>query len=245
MFANFVRNAVRSQAVRQTAARTFSTGSRASAAASVSAQSVRPFLLASTLALGGVGVYMYNEDKIGSSTVVEQLTTGLFAQQVHASPLPPHGIPGTKHERTFICVKPDGVQRQLVGEVVRRFEARGLKLVAMKMEHPTKAKAAGHYNDLRKKPFFASLCDYFSSGPVVALVFEGRDAIATGRSLVGATDPQSSKPGSLRGDYCIHISRNIIHGSDSKDAAKHEINFWFSPSELNDYELCNANWVSE
>ncbi|CAN0151911.1 unnamed protein product, partial [Ectocarpus fasciculatus] len=138
------------------------------------------------------------------------------------------GVPGTAHERSFIAIKPDGVQRQLVGEVISRFEKKGYKLVAMKMIWPTKEMAANHYADLSKKPFFSGLVDYFSSGPIVAMVWEGPEVILTGRKMLGATNPNSSEPGSLRGDYCIRVGRNLIHGSDGGESAQHEIGMWFT-----------------
>lgn len=117
-----------------------------------------------------------------------------------ATAIPFTGVPGTKHERTFIAVKPDGVQRGLVGEIIARFEKKGYKLVAIKMVTPTKEQAAGHYSDLAKKPFFPSLVEFFSSGPIVAMVWEGHNAALGGRKLMGMTDPQASAPGSIRGD---------------------------------------------
>merc|ERR1719424_2210780 len=127
---------------------------------------------------------------------------------------PAHGVPGTHGERTFIAVKPDGVQRALVGDIIARFEKRGYKLVALKMVTPSKKFAEAHYADLNKKKFFNSLTDFFSSGPVVAMVWEGEDAVRYGRVLLGATNPADSAPGTIRGDFCINVGRNICHGSD-------------------------------
>mmetsp|Transcript_2660 Transcript_2660/g.3957 ORF Transcript_2660/g.3957 Transcript_2660/m.3957 type:complete len:197 (+) Transcript_2660:18-608(+) len=139
--------------------------------------------------------------------------------------LPPFGIPGKNQERTLILIKPDGVERGLVGEIISSFEKKGYKLVGMKMETPTKAKAEQNYDGLRSKPFFPGLVAYFSSGPVVALCFEGADAIATGRKMVDE----------IRYAKSVHYARNVIDGSDSVDGARDEIQFWFSPSELSDY----------
>ncbi len=140
-------------------------------------------------------------------------------------------------ERTYIMIKPDGVQRGLVGPIISRFEQRGFKLVAMKLVTPGKAHLEAHYADLSSKGFFAGLIEYMNSGPVCAMVWEGDNAVATGRKMLGATKPFDSAPGTIRGDYCIDVGRNIIHGSDSVESANHEINLWFKAEELN-------NWVS-
>jgi nucleoside-diphosphate kinase len=158
----------------------------------------------------------------------------------------PHtGIPGTRFERTFIAIKPDGVQRGIVGEIIQRFEKKGYKLVGLKVVKPTKQFAEQHYADLSKKPFFPSLVNYFSSGPVVAMVWEGRNAIVNGRKIVGATNPADAEAGSVRGDLCIDIGRNIIHGSDGPESAKDEISLWFKEGEVASWESENAKWVYE
>jgi len=164
---------------------------------------------------------------------------------IQAAEIPHYGVPGTTQERTFIAIKPDGVQRGLVGEVISRFERRGYKLVALKVVVPTEAHAREHYDDLKNKPFFPGLVKYFSSGPVIAMVWEGRDAIVNGRKLVGATNPALSEPGSIRGDLAIELGRNIIHGSDSPAAAKDEITLWFKPDEVASYNLENYKWIYE
>jgi len=160
-------------------------------------------------------------------------------------PTPMEGVPGTNQERSFIAIKPDGVQRALVGEIIQRFEKKGFKLVGMKLLTPTKEQAAGHYDDLKRKPFFPSLVNFFSSGPIVAMVWEGRDAIKTGRKLLGETDPAASAVGTIRGDFAVDIGRNICHGSDSPEGAKHEINFWFQESEIFSWTPSNAVWTYE
>jgi nucleoside-diphosphate kinase len=142
-------------------------------------------------------------------------------------------------------VKPDGVQRGLVGEVVKRFEAKGFKLVAIKVIRPTKEFAEKHYEDLNKRPFFPGLVKYFSSGPVVAMVWEGQDAIKTGRKLVGATDPKQAEPGTIRGDLCVQVGRNIIHGSDGPDSAQAEISLWFKPEEVCNWDQTLSQWIAE
>jgi len=158
---------------------------------------------------------------------------------------PPHGVPGTRQERSFIAVKPDGVQRGLVGDIISRFEKRGFKLVAMKLIKPTKEFAAQHYNDLRSKGFFGGLVDFFSSGPVCAMVWEGKNVILTGRAMLGATNPQASNPGTIRGDYAIDVGRNICHGSDSAKGAEAEINLWFRPEELIPWSSTAESWIYE
>jgi len=158
--------------------------------------------------------------------------------------LPVEGVPGTKYERTFLAVKPDGVQRQIIGDIISRFEKRGYKLVGLRMEWPTKEKAAEHYADLSKKPFFPGLVNFFSSGPIVCMCWEGLDIIKQGRQMLGETQPLASKPGSIRGDYSIDLGRNICHGSDSPESAKHELEMWF-PEGVNDYGRVNDKWVYE
>jgi len=159
--------------------------------------------------------------------------------------VPLTGIPGSRFERTFIAIKPDGVQRGIVGEIIQRFEKKGYKLVGIKVIRPTKQFAEQHYQDLSKKPFFPSLVNYFSSGPVVAMVWEGRNVIVNGRKIVGATNPSDAEAGSVRGDLCIDIGRNIIHGSDGPESAKDEISLWFKEGEVANWESENAKWVYE
>lgn len=160
-------------------------------------------------------------------------------------PITMAAAPSTKTERTFIAVKPDGVQRGLVGEIIARFERKGFKLVALKMVKPTSEMAAGHYKDLSAKKFFPSLCEYFSSGPIVGMVWEGLNAVKSGRVLLGATNPAESLPGTIRGDMCIDVGRNICHGSDSVESANHEIAFWFKPEELITYSSHSAGQIYE
>ncbi len=129
-------------------------------------------------------------------------------------------------------VKPDGVARALVGKIITRFEERGFSLVAMKMTVPTKEHFEKHYADLAAKPFFPGLLKYMMSGPVVAMVWQGTDVVRTGRKMLGETRPLESNPGTIRGDYCIDVGRNVIHGSDSVESAKKEIALWFKPEEI-------------
>uniref|UniRef100_UPI00358E1A98 nucleoside diphosphate kinase B-like isoform X2 n=1 Tax=Myxine glutinosa TaxID=7769 RepID=UPI00358E1A98 len=148
-------------------------------------------------------------------------------------------------EQTFIAVKPDGVQRGLVGETVRRFEQKGFKLVAMKMVQASTAHLEEHYKDLKEKPFYSGLCTYMASGPVVAMVWEGSGVVAMGRMLLGETKPQDSLPGTLRGDFCITVGRNIVHGSDSVESAKREIALWFRRDEIVAWKSCTHDWLYE
>eukprot|EP00013_Stygamoeba_regulata_P027056 CAMPEP_0177663546 /NCGR_PEP_ID=MMETSP0447-20121125/19976_1 /TAXON_ID=0 /ORGANISM="Stygamoeba regulata, Strain BSH-02190019" /LENGTH=219 /DNA_ID=CAMNT_0019169375 /DNA_START=40 /DNA_END=699 /DNA_ORIENTATION=- len=173
---------------------------------------------------------------------------GLFlldSTAAHAAEVPHVGIPGTVKERTFIAIKPDGVQRGLINTIIKKFERKGYKLVGIKILNVSEAHAREHYADLSDKPFFPKLVKYFTSGPVVAMVWEGRDVISTGRKLVGATNPKQSEMGSIRGDLCIDIGRNIIHGSDSPDSARDEISLWFKEGELASYGLDLERWVFE
>jgi nucleoside-diphosphate kinase len=175
---------------------------------------------------------------VGASVFVANQT----AAQCDA--LPVYGVAGTNQERTFLAVKPDGVQRGLVGDIIARFEKRGYKLVALRMETPTKEKAAEHYKDLSGKKFFPGLVDFFSSGPIVLMCWEGKDVVAQGRQMLGETEPLNSKPGSIRGDYSIDIGRNICHGSDSVDSAIRELEMWF-PEGIQGWTKTVDSWVYE
>uniref|UniRef100_A0A1B6C1G4 Nucleoside diphosphate kinase n=1 Tax=Clastoptera arizonana TaxID=38151 RepID=A0A1B6C1G4_9HEMI len=148
-------------------------------------------------------------------------------------------------ERTFIMVKPDGVQRGLVGKIIKRFESKGFKLVALKFTQPTEELLKKHYADLSSRPFFPGLVKYMSSGPVVPMVWEGLNAVKTGRFMLGATDPKDSNPGTIRGDLCIQVGRNIIHGSDSVESANKEIALWFSQNELVTWQPASSAWIYE
>ncbi|MCJ0964677.1 nucleoside-diphosphate kinase [Mammaliicoccus sciuri] len=148
-------------------------------------------------------------------------------------------------ERTFLMIKPDAVQRNLIGEVVSRLERKGLKLVAAKLFQASEELAKEHYAEHVEKPFFNDLVSFITSGPVFAMVVEGKNVVEVTRTLVGETNPTKAAPGTIRGDYCIDLGRNIIHGSDSNESAEREIGLWFDQSELNDYKLNNENWVYE
>ena len=135
-------------------------------------------------------------------------------------------------ERTYIMVKPDGVERRLSGEIIRRFENRGLTLVGLKMLTPTKETAEKHYAVHSERPFFGELVDFVTSGPVVAMVWEGPDAIKLTRTMIGATKPVNALPGTIRGDFTCDMLNNLIHGSDSTEAAEGEITLWFGENGL-------------
>jgi len=151
--------------------------------------------------------------------------------------VPHYGVAGTKDERTFIAIKPDGVQRSLTGTIISRFEQKGYQLMGLKLLVPSKEQAKEHYIDLASKPFYGSLVDYFSSGPIVAMCWAGLGVIKGGRTLLGATNPADSLPGTIRGDFAVEVGRNICHGSDSAEAAQRELSFWFKADEV-------ASWNS-
>lgn len=148
-------------------------------------------------------------------------------------------------ERTFIAIKPDGVQRQLVGEIIRRFETKGFTLVGLKLLNVSRELAEEHYGVHRERPFFAGLVDFITSGPVVAMVWEGNGVIASARKLIGATNPLNSEPGTIRGDFGVNIGRNIIHGSDAPETAEQEIKLWFKPEELANWTPTISPWLYE
>merc|ERR1712048_683100 len=148
-------------------------------------------------------------------------------------------------ERTFIMLKPDAVQRGLVGDIIKRFEQKGFKLVAMKMMHASEDLLKQHYADLSKKPFFPDLVSYMASGPVVPMVWEGLNVVKTGRVMLGETNPAASAPGTIRGDFCIQVGRNICHGSDAVESAKKEIALWFKEEQLVIWDPVAMEWVYE
>ena len=148
-------------------------------------------------------------------------------------------------ERTFIAIKPDGVQRGYVANIIGRFESKGFKLVALKQLIPSKQLAQDHYGVHKERPFFSDLVDFISSGPVVAMVWEGEGVILSARKLIGATKPLDAEPGTIRGDLAVDIGRNIIHGSDGEETARVEINLWFNQDELCEWEPSDSKWRSE
>src|SRR5215472_9064034 len=148
-------------------------------------------------------------------------------------------------ERTLILIKPDGVQRGLVGEIIARFERRGLQIVGLKFVDVSTGLARAHYREHVGKPFFKGLVDYITSCPVVAMVLEGPKAIELCRTAIGATDPLAATPGSIRGDYGATVGRNLVHGSDGPKAAAREIKLFFRPSELHRYSRSMTRWIVE
>ncbi|MEM1309679.1 MAG: nucleoside-diphosphate kinase [Cyanobacteria bacterium P01_D01_bin.71] len=148
-------------------------------------------------------------------------------------------------ERTFIMIKPDGVQRGLVGEVIGRFERKGFTLIGMKLMAVSPELAKQHYGEHEGKPFFAGLVDFITSGPVVAMIWEGESVVSAARKMIGATKPIESAPGTIRGDFGITVGRNLIHGSDAVETAQKEIALWFQGSELTDWTPVAKDWLYE
>lgn len=148
-------------------------------------------------------------------------------------------------ERTFIAIKPDGVQRGIVGEIIRRFESKGFTLVGLKLVQVSRELAEQHYGVHKERPFFGGLVDFITSGPVVAMVWEGDGVIASARKLIGATNPLTAEPGTIRGDYGVSIGRNLIHGSDAPETAQQEIKLWFTDAELASWQPTITPWLYE
>ncbi len=148
-------------------------------------------------------------------------------------------------ERTFIAVKPDGVQRGLVGEIVKRFETKGYKLIGLKMIQVTDEQAKAHYAEHEGKPFYPRLLRYIQSGPIVGMVFEGYNAVAGARHLMGATDPNTAEVGSIRSDFAQVKEYNIVHGSDSVESAEREIKIYFNENEIFSTGKCMSELVVE
>jgi nucleoside-diphosphate kinase len=148
-------------------------------------------------------------------------------------------------ERTFVLLKPDAVQRALVGEIVGRFEGRGLKLVAMKMQRVPRSLGETYYAEHKGKPFFEPLMSYITAGPVVAMILEGDGAVAAVRRMIGKTNSAEAEPGTIRGDLALTIGRNMIHGSDSLDSAKREIALFFEPEDIQTYSRVDEAWLRE
>jgi len=148
-------------------------------------------------------------------------------------------------EQTLVLVKPDGVQRGLVGEVVGRLERRGLRLMGMKLMRITEELAGRHYAEHREKPFFGGLVSFITSAPVVAMVWEGPGAVAMVRAMMGATNPANAAPGTIRGDLAVSFGMNVIHGSDSPESAEREVSLFFAPGEVLQWERTVDRWVIE
>ena len=148
-------------------------------------------------------------------------------------------------EKSFIMIKPDGVQRGLVGSIISKLETKGFTLVGLKQMAVSRELAESHYAVHKERPFFKGLVDYIISAPVVAMVWEGEGVIASARKLIGATNPLEAEPGTIRGDYGITIGRNIIHGSDAPETAQDEIKLWFGEGELCSWEPALKSWLYE
>ncbi len=148
-------------------------------------------------------------------------------------------------ERTFLAIKPDGVQRGLVAEIIRRYETKGFTLVGLKFMKVSRELAEQHYDVHKERPFFPSLVDFITSGPVVAMVWEGDGVVASARKIIGATNPLTAEPGTIRGDFGISIGRNLIHGSDALETAQREIALWFKEEELVSWQPHLTPWLQE
>ncbi|HLR63161.1 MAG TPA: nucleoside-diphosphate kinase [Lentibacillus sp.] len=146
-------------------------------------------------------------------------------------------------EQTFLMVKPDGVQRNLTGEIVNRFERKGFKLAGAKLMQITDELAKTHYGEHKDKPFFGELVEFITSGPVLAMVWEGENVISTARDMMGKTNPLEAAPGTIRGDYGMTVGKNIIHGSDSPESAEKEISLFFNSNEILNYSKQDSEWI--
>lgn len=148
-------------------------------------------------------------------------------------------------ERTFLMIKPDGVQRNLIGDIISRFETKGFTLVGLKLMAVSRELAEQHYDVHKERPFFGSLVDFITSSPVVAMVWEGQGVVASARKIIGATNPLSAEPGTIRGDYGLDVGRNLIHGSDAIETAQREISLWFADEELASWQPNLQSWLYE
>ena len=148
-------------------------------------------------------------------------------------------------ERTLIIIKPDGVQRAFVGDVIKRFEQRGLRLAGLKLIQISRATAEEHYAEHKGKGFYEGTVAYMTSAPVVVMVLEGPDAVAASRATMGATNPLNAAPGTIRADFGLNISRNLVHGSDKPETAEREIKLYFQPGDLLSYARAGDGWLKE
>jgi nucleoside-diphosphate kinase len=148
-------------------------------------------------------------------------------------------------EKTFIMVKPDGVQRNIVGDVITRFEKKGFQLVGAKLMNVSEDLAKEHYKEHKEKPFFGELVDFITSSPVFAMVWEGENAVTVARKMLGKTNPAEAEVGTIRGDYGLQVAKNVVHGSDSNESATREISLFFNESELVNYTKLINDWVYE
>ncbi|GAX75684.1 hypothetical protein CEUSTIGMA_g3127.t1 [Chlamydomonas eustigma] len=150
-----------------------------------------------------------------------------------------------RSEMSYVMIKPDGVQRGLVGDIISRFERKGFQLKGLKLYQTPQAVAEEHYKDLKEKPFYPALVGYICSGPVVCMVWEGKGVVASARKLIGATNPLASEPGTIRGDFAIEVGRNVIHGSDSPENGERETAIWFGSEGLVEWTPTMTPWLKE
>uniref|UniRef100_A0A8C5GAB2 Nucleoside diphosphate kinase B n=1 Tax=Gouania willdenowi TaxID=441366 RepID=A0A8C5GAB2_GOUWI len=146
---------------------------------------------------------------------------------------------------TLIAVKPDGVQRRLVGQIIHRFEQRGFKLVGLKMMQASEDLLSEHYREIVKKPFYPLVRAYMTAGPVIVMVWEGSNVVQSSRKMVGPTNGAEAQAGTIRGDFSFHVGRNVVHASDSTEGAQREIGLWFQENELLNWESCDQDWTIE
>ena len=182
---------------------------------------------------------------LSQSRAIQKLSTAAHRRALTASAPPPVTHDGEPAQRTFIALKHDALQRGLCGEILARFERRGLKPIALKLLQPTRALAEAHYAEHREREFFERVCVFLSSGPVVACVLEGRGVISAARKMLGPTETLDAPPGTIRGDYGVHWRRNLCHASDSEESAAREIALWFREEELAPWDQTNAPWLYE
>uniref|UniRef100_A0A2P2K361 Nucleoside diphosphate kinase n=1 Tax=Rhizophora mucronata TaxID=61149 RepID=A0A2P2K361_RHIMU len=183
-------------------------------------------------------VFLYSPSRLhGSKALRKSTKTHIFLPQLVASM--------EQVEETYIMVKPDGVQRGLVGEIISRFEKKGFKLIGLKLFQCPQELAEEHYKDLKSRSFFPKLIEYIMSGPVVCMAWEGVGVVASARKLIGSTDPLQSEPGTIRGDLAVQTGRNVVHGSDSPENGKREIALWFKEGELCQWTPAQAPWLRE
>ncbi|XP_029292924.1 nucleoside diphosphate kinase, mitochondrial isoform X2 [Cottoperca gobio] len=181
----------------------------------------------------------------------QETTKGLLSAGFPTALLGGHRAAGSKscgtdvRERTLIAVKPDGVQRRLVGQIMQRFEQRGFKLVGLKMMQVSDDLLSQHYSELRTKPFYPRLLHYMTMGPVVVMVWEGHKVIQVSRTMVGHTNPAEAQAGTVRGDFSFHVSRNVVHASDSPEGAQREIQLWFQKKELLNWDCFDQTITCE
>ena len=148
-------------------------------------------------------------------------------------------------ERTFLAIKPDGVQRKLIGDIIKRFETKGFALVGLKFMSVSRELAEQHYDVHKERPFFGGLVEFITSGPIIAMVWEGEGVVAAARKVIGATNPLTAEPGTIRGDFGVSIGRNLIHGSDAIETAQREIALWFKDEELVNWQPTLTTWTYE